>query len=100
MKALAHSMTFASPLNKFLVIFEPQLVVVCCCLVTKSYPTLYDPMDCSLGLLHCRQTLYCLSYKGSSNCSPPDSSVHGISLARILEWVAVSLFRGSSRPKD
>ena len=24
------------------------------------------------------------------NCSPPDSSVHGILLARTLEWVAIS----------
>ena len=32
--------------------------------------------------------------------SPPDSSVHGISQARILEWVAVPFTRGSSRPKE
>ena len=24
------------------------------------------------------------------DCSPPDSSVHGISQARILEWVAIA----------
>ena len=34
------------------------------------------------------------------NCSPPDSSVHGILQARILEWVAVSFSRGSSWPRD
>ena len=34
------------------------------------------------------------------DCSPPDSSVHGISQARILEWVAISFSRGSSRPRD
>ena len=34
------------------------------------------------------------------NCSPPGSSVHGISQARILEWVAISSSRGSSRPRD
>ena len=28
------------------------------------------------------------------NCSPPSSSVHGISQARILEWVAISFSRG------
>ena len=28
------------------------------------------------------------------------SSVHGVSQARILEWVAISFFRGSSRPRD
>ena len=30
------------------------------------------------------------------DCSPPASSVHGISQARILEWVAVPSSRGSS----
>ena len=47
----------------------------CCCLVTKSCLTLCDRMD----------------------YSPPDSSVHGISQARILEWLAISFSRGSSR---
>ena len=32
-------------------------------------------------------------------CSP-GSSVHGIFQARILEWVAISSSRGSSRPRD
>ena len=41
-------------------------------------PTLCDPMD----------------------SSPPGSSVHGIFQARILEWVAMSSSRGSSRPRD
>ena len=34
------------------------------------------------------------------NCSPPSSSVYGIFQARILEWVATSYSRGSSRPRD
>ena len=34
------------------------------------------------------------------DCSPPVSSVHGILQARILEWVAISFSRGSSRPRD
>ena len=53
----------------------------CCswfCLVAKSYLTLCDPKD----------------------CSPPGSSVHRISQARILEWVAISFSRGSSHPRD
>ena len=33
-------------------------------------------------------------------CSPPGSSVHGISQARILEWAAISSSRESSRPRD
>ena len=32
--------------------------------------------------------------------SPPDSSVHGIILARILVWFAISSSKGSSRPRD
>ena len=32
-------------------------------------------------------------------CDPPGFSVHGISQARILEWVAVCFSRGSSRPR-
>ena len=33
-------------------------------------------------------------------CSPPGSSVHGISQARMLEGVAISSSRGSSQPRD
>ena len=48
--------------------------------------------------------LYQLSYQGSLcdpiDCSLPDSSVHGTLQARILEWVAMSSSRGSSRPRD
>ena len=51
---------------------------MCVCVCTQSCPTLCDPMD----------------------CSPPGSSIHGILQARILEWVAISSSRGSSRPKD
>ena len=40
----------------------------------QFYLSLYEPMDCSL----------------------PDSSVHGILWARILEWVAMPSSRGSS----
>ena len=47
-------------------------------LVTQLCPTLCDSMD----------------------CSPPDSSVCGISQARILEWAATSFSRVSSRPRD
>ena len=32
--------------------------------------------------------------------SPPGSSVHGICQARILQWVAISSFRESSRSRD
>ena len=44
----------------------------------QSCPTLCDPID----------------------SSPPGSFVHGISQARIVKWVAISSFRGSSWPRD
>ena len=52
--------------------------LTCVCSVVQSCPTLCNPMDCSL----------------------PGSSVHGISQARILEWIAISSSRGSSQPRD
>ena len=33
-------------------------------------------------------------------CDPMDYTVLGIIQARILEWVAVPFFRGSSQPRD
>ena len=42
----------------------------------------------------------CLTLCTPMDCSPPDSSVHGILQARILEWVALPSSRGSSRPRD
>ena len=46
--------------------------------VIQSCPTLCNPTDCSL----------------------PGFSVHEIFQARVLEWVAISFSRGSSRPRD
>ena len=34
------------------------------------------------------------------DCSPSDSSVHGISQAKILEWIAISFCKGSSWTRD
>ena len=46
--------------------------------------------------LLCKFRLYC----NPVDCSPPSTSVHGISPARILDWVAIPLSRGSSQPRD
>ena len=42
----------------------------------------------------------CLTLCDPMDCSPPDSSVHGIFRVRILEWVAISFSRGSSQLRD
>ena len=46
--------------------------------VSQSCPTLCNPTD----------------------CSPPDSSIHGLFQARVLEWVAISFSKGCSQPRD
>ena len=60
-------------------IFSPwHLISSYACSVTQLCPTLCDPMD----------------------CSPPCSSVQGISQVRKLKWVAISYSRRPSQPKD
>ena len=54
----------------------PQFLKLYVCSHAQSCPTLCEPID----------------------CSPPDSSAHGIFQATILEWVAISCSRKSSQP--
>ena len=42
----------------------------------------------------------CTALCDPMDCSPSDSSVHGILQARILEWIAIPFSRGSSWPRD
>ena len=61
--------------------------------------------DCPLVLLNskhinCPVAQSCPTLCGPMDCSPPGSSVHGIFQARILDWVAIPYFRGSSWPRD
>ena len=42
----------------------------------------------------------CLALCDPMDCSLPGSSVHGIFQAIVLEWIAISFCRGSSRPRD
>ena len=48
----------------------------------------------------CAHAQLCPSLCDPRSCSPPGSSVRGISRARILEWVASPFSKESSRPKD
>ena len=59
-------------LSSYLPVDQPQ------CVCTQSYLTLCSSVD----------------------CSPSGSSVLGVFQSRILEWVAISFSRGSSRPRD
>ena len=42
----------------------------------------------------------CLTLCYTMDCSLPDSTVHGILQARILEWVAIPFSRESFQPRD
>ena len=58
-------------------------------------------MDKNDKCLHtCSVAQSCPTLCKSMVCSPPGSSVHGISQARILEWVAMPSSRGSFWPRD
>ena len=50
--------------------------------------------DWSPGAPCCLVAKLCLALCNPMDCSPPGFSVHGILQARILEWVAISFFRG------
>ena len=54
----------------------------------------------SLWFLRCVLSRLVMSDCGTVDHSTPGSSVHGISQARILEWVAIFSSRGSSPPRD
>ena len=84
--------------------------------VTQLYPTLWDPVDCSLpglsihGILQARILEWvaisfsnawkwksesevvqsCPTLHYPMDCSLPGSSVHGIFQARVLEWGAIA----------
>ena len=55
---------------------------------------------CSIYLhVHEKSLQSCLTLSNPMDCSPLGSFVHGILQARILEWVAMPISRGSSRPR-
>ena len=49
--------------------------------------------------MHAKLLQSCLTLCDPMDCSPPGSSVLGISQARILDWVAIYCSRGSSWPR-
>ena len=55
-------------------VYKHTIVPVYACLVAQICPTFWDPMD----------------------FSPSDVLVHGIIQARILDWVSITFYRGSS----
>ena len=67
-----------------------------------SLAFMYSSIFSLLQLLMCCAQSFqlCLTLCSPMDCRLPDSSLHGILQARILEWVAISFSRGSFRPRD
>ena len=82
-KADLRARTIAKGIGEYFVmrkesIYQEDTILKVKVLVAQSCSTLCDPMD----------------------SSPPGSSVHDISQARMLEWVGIPFPRGSSWPRD
>ena len=98
--------------------YSPCIAVLSAAAAAKSHQsclTLCDHIDCSPPGSHlwdspgkntgvsCHFLLQCMKVKSENevaqscltlhdpmDCSPPGSSIHGISQARVLEWVAIA----------
>ena len=67
----------------------------------KAPPMSPLPHFCLRTECMCAQLLQlCPTLRDLMDCSLPGFSVHGISQARILEWVAMPSSRESSQPRD
>ena len=73
-----HAASHGAAKSRTQMIWTDIAVCAVLCLVVQSCLTLCDPVA----------------------CNPPGSSVHEILQARLLEWVAMSSSKGSSRPRD
>ena len=64
----------------------------------------YIPLALSYPIYHLLGVFSCFSCVqflcNPIDCSLPSSSIHGIFPARILEWVAIPFYKGSSWPRD
>ena len=68
---------------------------------TSGRETLYTGPHSLINFLFvCLVAQSCLTLCNPMDCSPPGSSVHGISQARILEWVAMFFSRTSFWARD
>ena len=97
--------------------FPSQALIIACVLLKEHRQTASDRLCFKSWLSHlasaaqnhsslvwkkgasvCAQS--CQTLCDPMDCRPAGSSVHGISQARILEWVVISFSRGPSQPRD
>ena len=84
--------------------FRPTVSYLSICTLTNSswsfVPMLLKQRACFLDSSAGKKKVAQFCPSDPMDCSPPGSSVHGISQARILEWVAISFSRGFSWPRN
>ena len=101
-----HSVEFVSP--KSVLTFGDGPHSVCGMYISLNKSVSYLKKKKCVSCMLCRFVLLLCLFSHSvvpalcdpMYCSPPGSSVHGISQASILEWVAISFSRGSSWCRD
>ena len=89
----------------FFFFFAISLILEICKATQKCFTEPETHLPLHLGACMCACVcmfmLSCFSHVqlcDPMDCSPPDSSVHGILQARILEWVTMPSSRGSLPP--
>ena len=69
------------------------------CMWTYPHLQLYISYFCEVNWNEVKVSQSCLTPCDPMDCSLPGSSVLGILQGRILKWVAVPFYRGSSQPR-
>ena len=69
-----------------------------CCFILCEFET--PVIKTKAKCMHVHLLNHVRLFGDAMDCSLPGSSVHGISQARLLEWVAISFSRGSSGSRD
>ena len=83
---ITHSHTAA---QGYFLKYKSSHVTLCVSPLATSFCT-KNKVSTTISSMHAHLLQLCLILCNPSNCSPPDSSVHGILQARIPEWVAIS----------
>ena len=110
---LSHALSLAlpSPLSSF--VSETPFLKAAMRTFSRGHPArricsatqrcLLEPYRARAGQKQCSASVaqsHLTIFETPRNCSLPGSSVYGILLAKIMDWVAISYSKGSFQPRD
>ena len=78
---------------------NPEITNACCLQPAGCAVLLLQSSETKANFTCAKSLQSCLTLCDPVDHSPPGSSVHGILQARILEWIVMPSFRGSSHPR-